>query len=163
MTSRALKPENADFGTKLAASRIVGRFVKRNPETGGSAPVMLTAADFANLSLLEPYAPLQRLLASAEVVASDAMPPDVVTMNTQVVLHDETSGERRVVRVVFPADADRPAGLISVLEPLGIQLLGASPGCTMECDFPDGVHRLRIEQVVYQPEDSLRRHLVIRR
>jgi regulator of nucleoside diphosphate kinase len=123
---------------------------------------MLTAADFANLSLLEPYAPLQRMLANAHVVASDAMPPDVVTMNTQVVLQDETSGERRVLRVVFPADADRAAGLISVLEPLGIQLLGASPGCTIACDLPDGVHRLRIERVVYQPEHSLRTQLVTR-
>jgi regulator of nucleoside diphosphate kinase len=103
------------------------------------------------------------LLESAEVVASDAMPPDVVTMNTQVVLQDHTSGERRVVRVVFPGDADPATGLISVLEPLGVELLGASPGRTIECDLPDGVHRLRVEQVLYQPEQSLRTHLVIRR
>ena len=32
------------------------------------------------------------------------------------------SGERRVVRVVFPGDADRARGEISVLEPLGVQL-----------------------------------------
>ena len=123
--------------------------------------VMLTTADFANLSLLEPFAPLQRLLANAEVVASDAMPPDVVTMNTQVVLQDETSGKRSVVRVVFPGDADAAAGLISVLEPLGVQLLGASPGWMLECELPDGVHRLRLERVLYQPEHSLRSNLVL--
>ena len=83
---------------------------------------MVTAADFANLSLLEPYAPLQALLKTARVVTSDEMPRDVVTMTTQVVLHDEMSGERRVVRVVFPGDADRARGEISVLEPLGVQL-----------------------------------------
>ena len=43
----------------------------KNPESGSYASVMVTVADFANLSLLEPYAPLQRLLESAEVVASD--------------------------------------------------------------------------------------------
>ena len=106
---------------------------------------LLTAADFANLSLLEPYAPLQRLLASARVVGSDEMPHTVVTMNTQVVLHDETTGERRVVRVVFPADADPAAGLVS------------------ERELGDGMHRLRLEQVIYQPEYSLRTNLFIPR
>src|SRR5687767_1665590 len=125
--------------------------------------VLLTQADFANLSLLQPNAALRRLLESAQVVPSDAMAPDVVTMNTQIVLRDETSGERKVMRVVFPGDANPSAGLISVLEPVGIQLLGASPGHVIECDPADGRHRLRIEQVLYQPEDSLRTHLVIRR
>lgn len=136
--------------------------MKRNPESGSSESVMLTAADFANLSLLEPYVPLQALLESARVVASDEMPPDVVTMNTQVVLHDEMSGERRVVRVVFPGDADPARGEISVLEPLGVQLLGASPPDVINCALADGVHRLRVEQVIYQPEHSLRTNLVVR-
>ena len=116
----------------------------------------LTEADYANLSLLEANAPLRRILDTANVVASDAMPPDVVTMNTQVVVQDETSGERRVLRVVFPSDADPSAGLISVLDPLGLELLGASAGQALS----DGMHRLRIEQVLYQPEHSIRTNLV---
>lgn len=125
--------------------------------------VLLTEADFANLSLLQPNAALRRLLESARVVPSDAMAPDIVTMNTEVVLRDESSGERRVMRVVFPSDANPSAGLISVLDPVGIQLLGASPRQVIESDLADGRHRLRIEQVLYQPEDSLRTHLVLRR
>lgn len=116
----------------------------------------LTEADYANLSLLEAKVPLRRILETANVVASDAMPPDVVTMNTQVVVQDETSGERRVLRVVFPSDADPSAGLISVLDPLGLELLGASAGQALS----DGMHRLRIEQVLYQPEHSIRTNLV---
>src|SRR5688500_18259480 len=125
--------------------------------------VLITQADFANLSLLQPNAALQRLLESAQVVPSDAMAPDIVTMNTEVVLCDETSSERRVVRVVFPDDADPAAGRISVLEPLGMQLLGASPRHVIECDLAGCVRRLRVEQVLYQPEHSLRTHLVTRR
>ena len=124
---------------------------------------LLTAADFANLSLLPPYAPLQRLLEIATVVASDEMPHTVVTMNSQVILHDETTGERRVVRVVFPGDADEAAGLISVLDPLGASLLSASQGEVIECASPADVQRLRLEQVLYQPEHSLRTNLVTRR
>jgi regulator of nucleoside diphosphate kinase len=134
-----------------------------DPDRRSSTSVLLTAADFANLSLLEPHAALDHLLRSAKVVASDAMPQDVVTMNTQAVLRDETSGERRQVRVVFPADADPAAGLISVLEPLGTALLGAPAGHAIECDFADGVHRLRVEQILYQPEHNLRAHLITRR
>jgi regulator of nucleoside diphosphate kinase len=134
--------------------------VRRNRESASYEAVMLTEADFANLSLLEANAPLRRMLETAKVVASDAMPPDVVTMNTQVVVQDETSGERRVLRVVFPGDADPSADLVSVLEPLGLQLLGASPGQVLECALSDGMHRLRIEQVLYQPEHSLRTNLV---
>ena len=136
--------------------------MKRNLESGSSESVMVTAADFANLSLLEPYAPLQRLLGSAKVVVSDDMPRDTVTMNTQVILHDESSGERRLVRVVFPGDADPANGQISVLEPLGVQLLGKSPADVFDCDLADGAHRLRVEQVIYQPEHSLRTNLVVR-
>ena len=124
---------------------------------------LLTAADCANLSLLEPYAPLRRLLESATVVGSDEMPHTVVTMNSQVVLHDETTGERRAMRVVFPDDADPAAGLISVLDPLGVRLLSASQHQVIVCELADGVHRLRLEQVLYQPEHSLRTNLVIRR
>jgi regulator of nucleoside diphosphate kinase len=136
--------------------------VKSNPETGSSGSLLVTAADFANLSLLEPYAPLQRLLKTARVVASDDMPHDVVTMNTQVVLRDEMSGERWVVRVVFPGDADPARDQISVLEPLGVRLLGKSPADVIDCEFADGVHRLRVELVIYQPEHSLRTNLVVR-
>lgn len=125
--------------------------------------VLITEADFANLSLLQHNPTIQRLLECATVVASDAMPRDIVTMNTQVVLHDETSGERRAVRVVFPDDTAPAAGLVSVLDPRGIQLLGASPGHVIECAFPDGAHRLRVERVIYQPEHSLRTNLVTRR
>ena len=136
--------------------------MKRNPESGSSESIMVTAADFANLSLLEPYAPLQRLLETAKVVASDDMPHDVVTMNTQVVLYDEMSGERRLVRVVFPGDADPARNQISVLESLGVQLLGKSPADVIERELADDVHRLKVEQVIYQPEHSLRTNLVLR-
>lgn len=125
--------------------------------------VTLTVADFANLSLLEGRPSLRRLLARATVVASDSVPPDVVTMNSQVLVRDPGTGHRRVMSVVYPEDADAGAGRISVLEDAGAQLLGASPGHVIECDLPDGTRRLQVEQVLYQPEHSLRTHLVLRR
>lgn len=121
--------------------------------------LLLTQADFANLSLLDGNRALRRLLAQAEVVPSDAMPPDVVTMNTQLVVVEMPGERRRVLRVVFPADADPGAGRLAVTEPLGMALLGARAGQVVH----DGERRLRVEQVLYQPEHSLRTHLVLRR
>ena len=135
--------------------------MEANPEHSAGS-LQVTAADFANLSLLPPCPHLERLLATCTVVASDEMPHDVVTMNTQAVVFDETTGERRAVRVVFPADADPAAGLISVLEPLGAQVLARSQDDVFHCQFADGLHRLRVERVIYQPEHSLRTNLVVR-
>jgi regulator of nucleoside diphosphate kinase len=123
--------------------------------------LIVTEADFANLSLIGPHACLlRRLLERATVVSSDAVPADVVTMNTQVVLFDDAAGERRIVRVVYPGDADAARDFVSVLEPLGTALLGGSPGQVIE--YRSGAHRrsLRIEKLVYQPEHSLRTQLV---
>jgi regulator of nucleoside diphosphate kinase len=123
--------------------------------------LIVTEADFANLSLIGAHARLlQRLLERATVVSSDAVPADVVTMNTQVVLSDDAAGERRIVRVVYPADADAARDFVSVLEPLGTALLGGSPGQVIE--YRSGARRrcLRIEKLVYQPEHSLRTQLV---
>ena len=126
--------------------------------------LVVTEADFANLSLLEARsAALRRRLETATVVASDEVPAEIVTMNTQFILRDEKTGQRRVLRIVFPDDADADAGNISVLEALGTQLLGASAQRPVDWPFGDGVHRLRVERVLYQPEHSLRTHLVFRR
>jgi regulator of nucleoside diphosphate kinase len=123
--------------------------------------LIVTEADFANLSLLG-HAPLLDALVGATIVASDAVPPDVITMQSQAVVKDRTTGERRLVTLVYPAEANEAAGRISVVVPLGTALLGASAGETIECDSPDGLRRLSIVDVVHQPERSLRTYLFIR-
>lgn len=137
-------------------------FVKENSASGRSRRIFLTEADFANLSLLKPHAALERVLERASVVGSDGIAPDVVTMNSHVVLRDPLTGERVRTSVVYPEDADASAGRISVLETAGMQLLGASPGQTIAWNCSDGARELRVEKVVYQPEHSLRTFLVVR-
>jgi regulator of nucleoside diphosphate kinase len=122
-------------------------------------PLMLAQADFANLSLLE-HGPLQRLLERATVVSSDSMPPEVITMNTLARLSADT-GELRLVRVVYPADADAAQGHISVIDPLGTALLAACVGETIELPVADGTCRLRVEEIMFQPQQSLRYGLVV--
>jgi regulator of nucleoside diphosphate kinase len=123
-------------------------------------PLLVTEADYANLSLL-PSPALRGWLAGATRVWSDAMPPDIVTMNTQVACIDQASGERRVLAVVYPDDADASAGRLSATTDAGMGLLGARAGETIEWREPDGqLRRFYIERLVYQPEQDLRAKLV---
>jgi len=95
----------------------------------------------------------------AEVVSPQAIPPDVVTMNSKVVLRDLASSEVLTYSLVFPRDADIDAGKISVLAPIGTAILGYAKGDTIEWKVPAGSRRIRIEEVLYQPEAAGHFHL----
>jgi regulator of nucleoside diphosphate kinase len=120
--------------------------------------LIVTQADRLLLGVLRPHAELQSELERAIVVSSEAVPPDVVTMNSRVVYSDETSGVQRVVTIVFPGDADAADGKVSVFSPIGTALLGLSVGQAIDWDFPDGSRRrLRVDELVHQPERRLSR------
>jgi regulator of nucleoside diphosphate kinase len=116
--------------------------------------LIITETDLALLRTLRPHEALRRELDRAIVVSSEAVPPDVITMNSRVLYVDESTGERRSVTVVYPAEADASEGRVSVLAPVGAALLGLSAGQAIEWDFPDGRRRLRVEDVSYQPESN---------
>jgi regulator of nucleoside diphosphate kinase len=122
----------------------------------------LNIADVANLSLLELPRKLERKLEDAEVVLSGQVPPDVVTMQCRAVLADTVTGRRRRVTLVNPSEADSAAGRISVLDALGAELLGASTGDIVHAVGPGGPCSLRVEKILYQPERSMREHIVVR-
>ena len=124
-------------------------------KTGINDLIMVTAADMAVLHNLRSYAPLRRELERAVVVSSAAVPPDVATMNSRVSYTDDCDGLTRTVSLAYPAEADAAAGKVSILEPVGLALLGLSVGQSIEWDFPDGSRRrLTLNQVQYQPERS---------
>jgi regulator of nucleoside diphosphate kinase len=88
----------------------------------------------------------------AVVVKPEAVPPTVVTMNSEVEILDLDTKERRSVKLVFPSMAGIEEGRVSVLAPLGTALLGSCEGTPIEWSTPRGTRRLRVERVVYQPE-----------
>ena len=118
----------------------------------------VNAADLANLALMRLPAELQRKLSGAIPVASQDVPPTLVTMQSRVVVTELATGKRREINLVYPAEATVP-DRVSVVDPLGVQLFGASVGDTLGGeDLP----RVRVEKIVYQPELSMRTHLVVR-
>ena len=86
------------------------------------------------------------------LVAPTEVPPDVVTMNSRVRLMDLDTNEEMVYTLVFPDDADMAKSKISVLAPIGTAMLGYRVGDTFEWQVPDGIRRLRVKKVLYQPE-----------
>ncbi len=95
---------------------------------------------------------LEGELSRGVLVAPTDVPPDVVTMNSRVDLVDLDTGEEMVCTLVFPNEADVAQSKISVLAPIGTAMLGYRVGDTFEWKVPDGIRRLQIKGVLYQPE-----------
>jgi len=95
---------------------------------------------------------LEAELDRAIVVSSRKVPPDIVTMNSQIRVTDLDSGKEMTIQLVFPSEADYEQGKISIMAPIGTALLGYRVGDAVEWRVPAGMRRLRVEEVVYQPE-----------
>ncbi len=102
---------------------------------------------------------LEGELSRGILVAPQDVPPDVVTMNSRVNLVDLDTGEEMVCTLVFPNEADVAQSKISVLAPIGTAMLGYRVGDTFEWKVPDGIRRLQIKSVLYQPEAAGDYHL----
>ena len=102
---------------------------------------------------------LEDELSRATVVSPQQIPSGVVTMNSRVRIVDLDTGEESVLTLVFPRQADMAASRISILSPVGTALLGYHVGDTIEWPVPAGIRRIRIEEVLYQPESSGDYHL----
>jgi regulator of nucleoside diphosphate kinase len=96
---------------------------------------------------------LREEIERAEIVEPDAVPTNVVTMNSVVRFVDEDAGKESEVKLVFPGHADVEVSRISVLAPIGSALLGLSVGDSIDWPLPKGrKRRLRVVAVTYQPE-----------
>lgn len=119
--------------------------------------LILTDNNFVRLMALQPGPHLRAELERAIVVPPSTVPANVVTMHSRVRYLDEASGERREIQVVYPGEADLAQGKVSVFAPVGAALLGLAVGQAIEWDFPGGARRrLRVEEIVSQPEFRLR-------
>ena len=102
---------------------------------------------------------LEGELDRAEVVNPIDIPKDVVTMRSTVRLKDLDNGKEMVYSLVFPNEADVDEGKISVLAPVGTAMIGYGVGDLIEWEVPSGLRRLKVEEIIYQPEASGDYHL----
>lgn len=80
------------------------------------------------------------------------VPHDVVTMGARVEFQDDKSGERHVVELVYPKDADIGAGRLSILTPVGAGLIGLRAGQSISWPDRTGKERLLTIARVDRPD-----------
>lgn len=89
----------------------------------------------------------------AQMCSPDAIPADVVTMNSRVKFRDLTSGETRERTLVYPANLTDSETQLSVMAPVGAALLGVKVGDAIHWTLPNGNQtHLEVLELVYQPE-----------
>jgi regulator of nucleoside diphosphate kinase len=91
-------------------------------------------------------------LRRATIVESDEVPADVITMHSRAYLIDLDTEEKVTFTLVFPPEANVEEEKISVLAPIGAGMLGYRVGDEFEWNVPQGVRRMKVAKVHYQPE-----------
>jgi regulator of nucleoside diphosphate kinase len=97
---------------------------------------------------------LEAELERATAVEPQEVPADVITMNSTVRLRDLDADESFEFTLVYPRDADADEGRVSVLAPVGTAMIGYRVGDVIKWSVPAGTIRLKVEEVVYQPESA---------
>ncbi len=92
---------------------------------------------------------LQALLKDAKLVDEDAKSDGTVAMGTIVTLRYEGDDEDDLQKFFVGSIEERPASVpvVSPSAPLGIALLGKSPGDSVEYEAPGGILRVEIVEI----------------
>ncbi len=134
-----------------------------------AVPIHMTASDLRRLmALVKEYRREGREDVNLDVLdeelhralvmdAERRLASDVVTLDSRVVVVDLDSGEETEFTVVVPADADAGKSRISVLDPLGMAILGYRSGQEIEWEVSGRPRRWMVRRVIHQPEAEARR------
>ncbi len=94
---------------------------------------------------------LRRTVDAAQVVRSEDVPPDVVTLHSRVRVVDLGQGTEDVYTLVG-AEGGLARNTVSASSPAGAALLGRRTGDEVAYRDRGGWTRVRVREVVYQPE-----------
>ena len=137
-----------------------------NKKSQSGSSIYVTEPDYHRLSALiettrerngvdiEYLNKLEAELDRAEIVDSKDIPNNVITMRSRVRLKDVATGQANTYSLVFPTEADFNEGKISILAPIGTAILGYKAGDTIEWSVPSGLRRIKVDEILYQPEAS---------
>ena len=77
-------------------------------------------------------------------------------MNARIRVTELHKAKETTYKLVFRRDADIAEGRISIRAHIGTALVGYRVGDVIEWDVPGGKRKLRVEEVMYQPEAAVR-------
>ncbi len=113
----------------------------------------------SNLEEKNNFNELLKELVNVEVVLSEEIPSDVITLNSMVRIMDMKSKEKDVCTLVFPIDEDITENAVSILSPIGRALLGNKVQDVIKLKVPAGTLQIKVEELIYQPERAKDYHL----
>lgn len=91
-------------------------------------------------------------LESAEILEPEDIPSNVVTMNSIVRMSFINSKKNVQFQIVYPDKANFKDNKISIFSPIATALIGYKVGDEIEWIIPAGITRIRIDEIIYQPE-----------
>ena len=91
-------------------------------------------------------------LSKAEIVSSEKIDKDVVTMNSEVKLFFGNTQKEQSFKIVYPQDANLKENKISIFSPIATALIGYKIGDEIEWIVPGGMTKIKIVDLIYQPE-----------
>lgn len=95
---------------------------------------------------------LEQQLDKAQVVPSQQVPDDVVTMRSKVRVRIEDDQKPVEYTIEYPHHGDPGEGRISILSPLATAVLGERSGDEVAWNHAAGVSHYKIDSILYQPE-----------
>lgn len=95
---------------------------------------------------------LMKELDSAKIVTPEDIPSNVVTMNSIVRLSFLNSNKQVQFQIVYPDQANLKENKISIFSPIATALIGYKVANEIEWLVPTGPTRIRIDEIIYQPE-----------
>ncbi|OSQ29189.1 nucleoside diphosphate kinase regulator [Thalassospira sp. MCCC 1A03138] len=85
----------------------------------------------------------------AVIATRSELPPDAITIGSEVTFRDNATGGMQTIILVMPTEADISTHRISVMTPVGAALIGIRKGETIWWQTPDGeVRELTVHDVV---------------
>lgn len=91
-------------------------------------------------------------LNKAKVINPEEVPGDLVTMNSIVKITFMHSQKQLQFQIVYPGQANLKENRISIFSPIATALIGYSVGSEIEWMVPTGATKIRIDEIIYQPE-----------
>ena len=95
---------------------------------------------------------LEGELERGKVVKPQDIPNNIITMHSKIRLRNIDTQEEMIYQLVFPDNANVNQGKISILAPIGTALLGYKAGDIIKWKVPAGLTKLKVEDILYQPE-----------
>ena len=81
---------------------------------------------------------LRAELDRANVLDGDAMPDNIIMMNSRARFREETSGREYELTLAWPHEANAADGKVSIFSPAGSALLGLSVSQSIDWQTPEG-------------------------